>query len=165
MMAHRAIVVATSLILLALLVERAAAGDRQRPPGDPPPEAQPPVSRWAAPLPATVFKTHFNSGSGKYLFRGRGWDLGQIKKSFNTVIVDYGKPDLVDGARAAGLAVIVEFDEKDRFARGESVAPTVLAIIRQVEQHPGTIAAIRVADRLDEKVSPAGGWQNPIMTS
>ena len=144
-----------SLALVALFASGPARpAPRSRPPA-PDSSAKTSVGKQLeAPLPRPLFKTHFNSGSGKYVFRDRGWDLAQIRKSFNAVIVDYGKPDLVAAARAAGLAVLVEFDEKERFARGASVAPTVLAIIRQVREHKGTIAGIRVADRLNEKLSP-----------
>ncbi len=108
----------------------------------------------AAPLPRPLFETHFNSGTGKHVFKSREWDLSQVKRGFNAVIIDDGEPKLIDDVRAAGLSAIIEFDKKDDFAKGKSVQPTVLAIIQQVKDHPGTISAIRVADRVNQKLTP-----------
>ncbi len=108
----------------------------------------------AAPLPKPLFKTHFNSGAGKYVFKNRASDLALISTAFNAVIVDYGNQDVVDAARAAGLAVIVEFDKKADFAAGKDIGAVTSTIIRQVRAHPGTIAGIRVADRVNEKLPP-----------
>src|SRR5262249_46480138 len=99
------------------------------------------------PLPRPLFKTHFNSGKDKYVFESRAADLGRIAQAFNGVIVDAGDPGLVDAAREAGLAVIVEFDKKNDYLAGKSVDPVVRKVIAQVKAHPGTISAIRVADR------------------
>lgn len=110
-------------------------------------------SSLAAPLPKPLIKTHFNKGAGKYVFRDRAWDLAQIKKAFNGVIVSYDDPQLVSDLRAAGLAAFVEFDAKDDMATGQRAQKAVAAIIRQVKLNPGTIAGIRVADRLNEKLS------------
>jgi hypothetical protein len=109
---------------------------------------------FAAPLPKPLIKTHFNTGSGKYLFKDRAWDLAQLGKAFNGVIVRYGDHKLVKDARAAGLAVIVEFDEKGNFVEGKPIDKVVNAIIRQVKAHPGSISAIRVADRVNQGLSP-----------
>src|SRR5712692_8024895 len=109
----------------------------------------------AAPLPRPLLKTHLNAGSGKYVFSSRTWDLAQIRKAFNGAIVDFGQPSLIEDLHAAGLAAIVEFDKKGDFVKGKSVQTTVRAIINQVRAHPGTIGAIRVADRLNQKLTPS----------
>ncbi len=105
-----------------------------------------------APLPKPAIKTHFNKGANKYVFKDRAWDLAQIKKAFNTVIVSYDDPQLISDIRAAGLAAIVEFDAKDD-PTGKKAHAAVAAIVRQVKLNPGTIAGIRVADRLNEKLT------------
>lgn len=119
-------------------------------------QAEPPRSfvRLGAPLPQPLFKTHFNSGTGKYVFKDRAWDLAQLRHAFNAVIVRYGDQELVEAVRAAGLAAVVEFDKKDDFVRTGIIGPVVVEVIRQVKSNPGTIAAIRVADRVNQKIAP-----------
>ena len=72
-----------------------------------------------------------------------------MRKAFNAVIVKAGDQQLVEDARAAGLAVYVEMDRKSDFAKGNDISGDVQEIVRQVKEHPGTIAGIRVADRLN----------------
>lgn len=110
----------------------------------------------AAPLPKPAIKTHFNKGAGKYVFKDRTWDLAQIKKAFNTVIVSYDDHQLISDIREAGLAAILEFDAKDD-PTGKKAQAAVAAITRQVKLNPGTIAGIRVADRLNEKLTTERG--------
>ena len=116
--------------------------------------ADPAGPKYAARLPRPLFKTHFNSGSGRYVFDSRAKDLERIGQAFNVVIVDAGDPELVDAARAAGIAAIVEFDKKNDFLGGKSLDPIVRKVIAQVRAHPGTISAIRIADRVNEKLTP-----------
>jgi hypothetical protein len=142
-------------VLLAVL---AGCGGGQDGPGPPAP-----VSTAAAPAPsrsacegperppsrAPILVTHFNTGSAPYVFTERCDDLAKMRKAFNAVIVKAGDQQLVEDARAAGLAVYVEMDRKSDFARGKDISGDVQEIVRQVKEHPGTIAGIRVADRLN----------------
>jgi hypothetical protein len=142
-------------VLLAVL---AGCGGGQDGPGPPAP-----VSTAAAPAPsrsacegpekppsrAPILVTHFNTGSAPYVFTERCDDLAKMRKAFNAVIVKAGDQQLVEDARTAGLAVYVEMDRKSDFARGKDISGDVQEIVRQVKEHPGTIAGIRVADRLN----------------
>jgi hypothetical protein len=144
-------------VLLAVL---AGCGGGQDGPGPPAPV---PTSTAAAPAPSRsacaapekplnrtpILVTHFNTGSGPHVFTDRCDDLAKMRKAFNAVIVKAGDQQLVEDARAAGLAVYVEMDRKSDFARGKDISADVQEIVRQVKEHPGTIAGIRVADRLN----------------
>ncbi|HVD16437.1 MAG TPA: hypothetical protein VNK73_18565 [Actinomycetota bacterium] len=101
------------------------------------------------PSRAPILVTHFNTGSAPYVFGERCDDLAKMRKAFNAVIVKAGDQQLVEDARAAGLSVYVEMDRKSDFARGKDISGDVQEIVRQVKEHPGTIAGIRVADRLN----------------
>ena len=138
------------IVMLGVVLVAVVAIHGSRAAGNAPSEQKP----LAAPLPKPVLKTHFNSGSGKYVFESRKADLARLKQAFNTVIVNDADPKLIDDVRAAGLAAIVEFDEKDDFVKGKSVEPTVNAIIQQVKSNPGTISGIRVADRVNQRLTP-----------
>lgn len=117
--------------------------------GTPPSRSAPPRAPDRA-----VLAVHANRLEGKYVFRSRTWDLEQIRRVFNAVIVAAGDQDLVRAARAAGLAVYIQFDEKRDFAAGKDIAPTVRAVVAQVRANPGTIAGIRIADELNEALDP-----------
>jgi hypothetical protein len=106
------------------------------------------------PAHAPILVTHFNTGRPPYLFGDRCADLAKLRRAFNAVIVKAGDQRLVDDARAAGLAVYLELDRKAEFARGGDVSGEVRQVVRQVKQHPGTIAGIRVADRLNGSLDP-----------
>ena len=107
-----------------------------------------------APDHTPVLVTHFNTGQPPYVFKSRCADLAKMRKAFNAVIVKAGDQQLVEDARAAGLAVYVEMDRKSDFARGKDVSEDVRRIVRQVKDNPGTIAGIRVADRLNGSLDP-----------
>jgi hypothetical protein len=98
--------------------------------------------------------THFNTGRPPYLFGDRCADLAKLRRAFNAVIVKAGDQQLVRDARSAGLAVYLEMDRKADFARGADVSAEVRQVVRQVKEHPGTIAGIRVADRLNGSLDP-----------
>jgi hypothetical protein len=104
-----------------------------------------------------VLVTHFNTGQPPYVFKSRCADLAKMRKAFNAVIVKAGDQQLVEDARASGLAVYVEMDRKSDFARGRDVSDDVQRIVRQVKDNPGTIAGIRVADRLNGSLDPDKG--------
>jgi hypothetical protein len=106
---------------------------------------------------APVLVTHFNTGQPPYVFEDRCADLAKMRKAFNAVIVKAGDQQLVEDARASGLAVYVEMDRKSDFARGKDVSDDVQRIVRQVKDNPGTIAGIRVADRLNGSLDPDKG--------
>jgi hypothetical protein len=103
---------------------------------------------------APVLVTHFNTGRPPYLFGDRCADLAKLRRAFNAVIVKAGDQQLVRDARSAGLAVYLEMDRKADFARGEDVSAEVRQVVRQVRQNPGTIAGVRVADRLNGSLDP-----------
>jgi hypothetical protein len=107
-----------------------------------------------APDHTPILVTHFNTGQPPYVFKNRCSDLAKMRKAFNAVIVKAGDQQLVEDARAAGLAVYVEMDRKSDFARGKDVSEDVRRIVRQVKDNPGTIAGIRVADRLNGSLDP-----------
>lgn len=106
------------------------------------------------PAHAPILVTHFNTGRPPYVFANRCADLAKIRKAFNAVIVKAGDQQLVEDARASGLAAYVEMDSKAEFARGRDISEEVRRIVRQVEDNPGTIAGIRVADRLNGSLDP-----------
>jgi hypothetical protein len=114
---------------------------------EPPSSACKPPDKPPARVPVLV--THFNTGSPPYTFGERCADLAMMRKAFNAVIVKAGDQQLVSDARASGLSVYVEMDRKSDFVRGKDISGDVQQIVRQVKEHPGTIAGIRVADRLN----------------
>jgi hypothetical protein len=80
-----------------------------------------------------------------------------MRQVFNTVSLLPGDPAVVAAARSAGLAVVLEFDYKSEFFAGEDISGKVRRVADQIRAHPGTVAAIHVADRLNEKYSAAEG--------
>jgi hypothetical protein len=142
-------------VLLAVLAGCGGGPDGPGPPAPVPTATPPAPSRSACkgpakpPSRAPILVTHFNTGRPPYVFAERCDDLAKMRKAFNAVIVKAGDQQLVEDARAAGLAVYVEMDRKSDFARGKDISGDVQEIVRQVKEHPGTIAGIRVADRLN----------------
>lgn len=111
-----------------------------------------------APLPAKpVVVQGVSSANPAHLVRDRAWDFAQMRKTFNTVSLLPGDPSAVQEARSAGLAVVLEFDYKSYFFRGEDISAKVDAVVQQIQAAPGTVAAIEIADRINEKSSPAEG--------
>jgi hypothetical protein len=112
----------------------------------------------AAPLPTLpVVAQGVSSASPAHLFRDREWDFHTMRQVFNTVSLLPGDPTAVDAARSAGLAVVLEFDYKADFFAGRDITRKVRRVADQIRRHPGTVAAIHVADRLNEKYSAAEG--------
>jgi hypothetical protein len=159
---RRALAGAAAALLAALAAAcGGGAGDGPGPPRPLPTTTAPPAeSRSAckapdkAPAHTPILVTHFNTGRPPYVFENRCADLAKLRRVFNAVIVKAGDQQLVQDARAAGLAVYVEMDRKADFASGKDVSGDVGQIVRQVKDDPGTIAGIRVADRLNGSLDP-----------
>ncbi len=112
----------------------------------------------SAPLPQPAFVAQgVSSANPAHLVRNRSWDFRQMKHVFNTVALMPGDPTAVAEARAAGLSVMLEFDFKSYFFAGEDISPKVEAVVQQVRSAPGSIVAIHIADRINEKYAPADG--------
>jgi hypothetical protein len=108
-----------------------------------------------APLPQpAIVAQGVSSANPAHLVRSRSWDFAQMRRAFNTVSLLPGDPTAVRQARAAGLAVVLEFDYKSYFFAGESITDKVQAVVRQVRDAPGSIVAIDVADRVNERYGP-----------
>jgi len=152
---------AAAALLLALAAGCSGGGGPGPPSPVPTVTAAPPAKSLSsckapdkAPDHTPILVTHFNTGQPPYVFKNRCSDLAKMRKAFNAVIVKAGDQQLVEDARAAGLAVYVEMDRKSDFARGKDVSEDVRRIVRQVKDNPGTIAGIRVADRLNGSLDP-----------
>jgi hypothetical protein len=116
------------------------------------------TSNYAAPLPSRISLVQgFGSGNAGHIFVSQEWDLAKIKESFNTINIAPGNQALVQKARAAGLAVILEFDYKTDFMNGVSIENRVNSVITQIKNNPGTISGVHVADRLNERYNAEQG--------
>ncbi len=112
----------------------------------------------AAPMPdPAVIAQGVSSGNPAHLFKDPAWDFAAMRKVFNAVSLLPGDQSMVDAARRAGLAVVLEFDDKADFFAGKDIGAKVAAVADQIDSHPGTIAAVHVADRLDERYSAEQG--------
>jgi hypothetical protein len=110
------------------------------------------------PLPSLpVVAQGVSSANPAHLFRNREWDFRVMRQVFNAVALLPGDPTAVAAARRAGLAVVLEFDYKADFFAGRDITSKVQRVAHQIRQHPGTVAAIHVADRLNERYSAAEG--------
>jgi hypothetical protein len=96
-----------------------------------------------------------SSANPAHLVRDRAWDFAQMRHAFNTVALLPGDPSAVSAARAAGLAVVLELDFKKYYFAGEDISTKVDAVVRQIQADPFAIAAIDVADRVNQDYSPA----------
>jgi hypothetical protein len=115
-------------------------------------------SRLGSPLPSLpVVAQGVSSANPAHLFRDHEWDFRAMRQVFNTVSLLPGDPKAVDAARRAGLAVVLEFDYKADFFAGRDITVKVRRVADQIRQHSGTVAAIHVADRLNEKYSAGEG--------
>src|ERR671924_920121 len=64
-------------------------------------------------LAAPIFAAQGNGFNfPHHFFTGPAADFALIRQSFNTVTIQPGYQDVVDAARAAGLNVILQFDDK-----------------------------------------------------
>ena len=98
-----------------------------------------------------------SSANPAHLFKDPAWDFAAMRRVFNAVSLLPGNQSVVDAARGAGLAVVLEFDYKADFFAGKDIGAKVAAVADQIVSHPGTIAAVHVADRLDERYSAQQG--------
>jgi hypothetical protein len=108
----------------------------------------------ALPEPAVVAQG-VSSANPAHLFRDRAWDFTRMREVFNAVALLPGDPAAVTAARQAGLAVVLEFDYKSDFFAGVDISAKVLQVVDQIRANPGTISAVHVADRLNEKYDAA----------
>jgi hypothetical protein len=117
-----------------------------------------PDSRFAARLPSpAIVAQGVSSANTDHVFFDPETDFALMRPVFNTVSLLPGDPSLVARARAADLAVVLEFDYKAQFFAGEDISDKVAHVVEQIRAHPNSIAAIHVADRLNEKYSAAQG--------
>jgi hypothetical protein len=118
--------------------------------------ARPAAVALAAPLPQDpIIAQGVSSANQAHLVRNRTWDFAEMAKTFNTVALLPGDPSAVRDARAAGMSVILELDYKSYFFAGEDISAKIDAVAQQITAAPGTVVAIDVADRVNEKYSPA----------
>jgi hypothetical protein len=117
-----------------------------------------PDSRYAARLPSpAIVAQGVSSANPDHVFFDPRSDFVLMRPVFNTVSLLPGDPTLVASARAAGLAVVLEFDYKAQFFAGEDISDKVARVIEQIRARPHSIAAIHVGDRLNEKYSAEQG--------
>ncbi len=117
--------------------------------------AGPPLAA-AMPDPAVIAQG-VSSANQAHLFKNPAWDFATMRQVFNTVALLPGDQGMVAAARRAGLAVVLEFDYKADFFAGKDIGSKVAAVADQIDSHPGTVAAVHVADRLDERYSAQQG--------
>jgi len=112
----------------------------------------------AAPLPRpAIVAQGVSSANQAHLFADSAWDFATMRQAFNTVALLPGERAAVDAARRAGLAVVLEFDYKADFFAGRDISAKIRAVADQISDHPGTVSAVHVADRLNEKYSADEG--------
>jgi hypothetical protein len=121
----------------------------------PPRPKLPPVAGQLPALP--VIAQGVSSANAAHVFRAWDWDFRTMSQVFNTVSLLPGDPHVVAAARRAGLAVVLEFDYKREFFAGQDISAKVRAVATQIRAAPGSVAAVHVADRLNEKYSAADG--------
>jgi hypothetical protein len=110
-----------------------------------------PAQAYAAPLPRPLLVVQgVSSANPAHRFQSQAWDFAQMRAVFNAVNLLPGDQATVQGARRAGLAVILEFDYKKYFFAGQDISRKVQAVVDQVRSNPGTISALDVADRLNQ---------------
>ncbi|RPF38102.1 hypothetical protein [Streptomyces sp. TLI_185] len=140
-----------ALALAALTTGAAAFGC----PADGGPAAAP---RYQAPLPRPlVLAQGVSSANPDHLFRNQAWDFARMRQVFNAVSLMPEDQTTVAHARKAGLAVVLEFDYKADFFAGKDITAKVQAVVQQIRTHPGTIAAIHVADQLNKDYDAGQG--------
>ncbi len=112
----------------------------------------------AGPMPSVaIIAQGVSSANQAHLFRSREWDFAAMRGVFTAVSLLPGDRSAVAAARRAGLAVVLEFDYKADFFAGVDISAKVAAVAAQLRADPGTVAAVHVADRLNEKYSASEG--------
>lgn len=100
-----------------------------------------------------VIAVHFDRG--KYpLLGSRVADLAKVGQAFNAVLISSGDAQLVREARDHGLKVYLGFDEHKEFAAGKDIAADVRDLVRFAQAHRHEVAGIRVADRVNQGLTP-----------
>jgi hypothetical protein len=118
----------------------------------------PRAGHYAAPLPSPVLLVQgVSSANPAHTFRTQAWDFAMMRETFNTVAIEPGDQRTVARARAARLAVILEFDYKKDFFAGKDISAKIRRIVDQVRSNPGTVSGIQVADRLNQDYTPSQG--------
>jgi len=141
-----------AVVGLALAVTMAAACESPGPPPKLRTQATTdlPKPRSGAP---PVIAVHFDRG--KYPLLGdRVTDLTKVGQAFNAVLVSSGDAQLVREARAKGLKVYLGFDEHKEFAAGKDITADVAKLVRFAQSQRQDIAGIRVADRVNQGLTP-----------
>src|SRR6266536_1024954 len=140
-----------AVVGMALAVMMAAACESPGPPptirtqGTPLPKPRP--------GPPPVIAVHFDRG--KYpLLCNRGADLAKVGQGLNAVLISSGPDRLVRDARGQGLKVYLGFDEHKEFAAGKDITAGVRDLVRFAQAHRHEIAGIRVADRVNQGLTP-----------
>ena len=141
-----------AVVGLALAVTMTAACESAGPPpsirsqGEPaPPKARPGLP--------PVIAVHFDRG--KYpLLGGRVADLAKVGQAFNAVLISSGDDQLVQEARDHGLKVYLGFDEHKEFAAGKDITADVRDLVLFAQAHRHEVAGIRVADRVNQGLTP-----------
>src|SRR6266540_2049799 len=140
-----------AVVGMALAVMMAAACESPGPPptirtqGTPLPKPRP--------GPPPVIAVHFDRG--KYpLLGNRVADLAKVGQGFNAVLISSGDDRLVREARGQGLKVYLGFDEHKEFAAGKDITADVRDLVRFAQAHRHEIAGIRVADRVNQGLTP-----------
>jgi hypothetical protein len=112
--------------------------------------AAPPKARSGRP---PMIAVHFDRG--KYpLLGSRVADLAKVGQAFNAVLISSGDDRLVQEARDHGLKVYLGFDEHQEFAAGKDIAADVRDLVRFAKAHRHEVAGIRVADRVNQGLTP-----------
>jgi hypothetical protein len=100
-----------------------------------------------------VIAVHFDRG--KYpLLGSRVADLAKVGEAFNAVLISSGDDQLVQEARDHNLKVYLGFDEHKEFAAGKDITADVRDLVRFAQAHRREIAGIRVADRVNQGLTP-----------
>src|SRR6266498_796400 len=140
-----------AVVGMALAVMMAAACESPGPPptirtqGTPLPKPRP--------GPPPVIAVHFDRG--KYpLLGNRVADLAKVGQGCNAVLISSGDDRLVREARGQGLKVYLGFDEHKEFAAGKDITADVRDLVRFAQAHRHEIAGIRVADRVNQGLTP-----------
>lgn len=135
-----------------------ASPPRPASPGDAGSTSTAQARSYAAPLPRPVLLAQgVSSANREHRFRSQAWDFARMRAVFNTVSLLPGDQATVRKARRAGLAVVLEFDDKADFFAGRDISGKIQAIVHQVRSNPGTISAIDVADRLNQDYNARQG--------
>ena len=141
-----------AVVGVALTVTVAGACEPQRPPPVIHTQSTPslPTPRHG---PSPVLAVHFDRG--KYpLLGSRAADLSKVAEAFNAVLISSGDDQLVQTARDRGLKVYLGFDEHKEFAAGKDITADVQVLVRFANAHRRDVAGIRVADRVNQGLTP-----------